>query len=79
MSTSLRLMLLGIALLLFGLTFPTTLGQLVFLPLRFIYEPAINPIASELLQYGLAAIFPIAGLVLAFVGFFHRDGEKPAA
>lgn len=70
MSTSLRFMLLGLALLLFGLAFQGALEVYIlhFLPLRALYE--LNRVSG---QYALASVFPVAGLVLAFIGFFMRD------
>ena len=65
-STSTDLLLLGIALLLFGMAFSTTVVHL-FLP----YIPpglAVSATAGYLLE----SIFPVAGLVVAFVGFFRR-------
>ncbi|HEV8193417.1 MAG TPA: hypothetical protein VGP82_18295 [Ktedonobacterales bacterium] len=59
-----KLMLLGIALLLFGLAFPTTL-----LPLL---EYWIAPFSRTppVTQAILTSLFPVAGLVVACFGFF---------
>jgi hypothetical protein len=67
-SSSLRFLLLGIALILFGLAFQGPMESLLFryIPYEFIsHSPTIG--------YVVAAIFPVAGLILAFVGFFKRD------
>ena len=67
MSTSLRLMLLGIALIVFGLTFDASILNLI---MRAVLE---NGVIARWFQDALASIFPLAGLVVAFVGFFKRD------
>ncbi len=66
MATSHRYLLLGIALILFGLAFPVTLGTLVY--------PAIaRTFDSRALIYVIESIFPLAGLIVALVGFFMRN------
>ena len=67
MSTSLRLMLLGIALIVFGLAFNVSILNLIMRP---IIE---NGVVARWFPDALASIFPLAGLIVAFVGFFKRD------
>ena len=67
MSTSLRLMLLGIALLLFGLALPDLENGLL---LPFVY---VHYFPSRAMFFLLDSAFPIAGIILVFVGFFRRD------
>ncbi|HEX8731466.1 MAG TPA: hypothetical protein VF725_05340 [Ktedonobacterales bacterium] len=67
MSTSLRLMLLGIALIVFGLAFEGSILNLIMRPI------IDNSIAIRWFPDALASIFPLAGLIVAFVGFFKRD------
>jgi hypothetical protein len=66
MKSSLRLLLLGIALILFGIAFPYLENGLL-LPFLYIFHP------SRAAVYLLGSIFPVAGLIVAFVGFFKRD------
>lgn len=67
MSSSLRFMLLGLALLLANLA----LGQL-FSDFFALYIVGLFK-ASRLVFDLLYAIIPIAGLILVFIGFFKRD------
>lgn len=67
MSTSLRLMLLGIALIVFGLAFESSILILI---MRAVLE---NGVVARWFQDALASIFPLAGLIVTFVGFFKRD------
>lgn len=67
MSTSLRLMLLGIALIVFGLAFDASVLNLIMRPLLE------NGPVARWFQDALASIFPLVGLIVAFVGFFKRD------
>jgi hypothetical protein len=60
-------MLLGIALIVFGLTFDVSILNLI---MRAVLE---NGVIARWFQDSLASIFPLAGLVVAFVGFFKRD------
>ena len=69
MSTSLRLMLLGITLLLFGLAF---IGPIENLILRAILQNGVVRVGPQF-QDALGSIFPLAGLIVAFIGFFKRD------
>ena len=66
MKASLRFLLLGIALILFGVAFPELENGLL-LPFVYVYHP------SRVMVYLLGSIFPVAGLIVAFVGFFKRD------
>ncbi|HZC04909.1 MAG TPA: hypothetical protein VE338_04650 [Ktedonobacterales bacterium] len=66
MKASLRFLLLGIALILFGIAFPELENGLL-LPFVYVYHP------SRAMIYLLSSIFPVAGLIIAFVGFFKRD------
>jgi hypothetical protein len=59
-------MLLGIALILFGLAFPEIENGLL-LPFVYVLQP------SRAVIYLISAIFPLAGLIVACVGFFTRD------
>jgi hypothetical protein len=63
-SASLRFLLLGIALILFGLAFQGPMESLIFRSL---------PLTSQSMSYLIASIFPVAGLIVAFIGFFKRD------
>ena len=63
-NTSVRVMLLGIGLLLFGLAFPTT-----FLPLIVVWSQAATHL-SRAAFYLLDSIFPLAGLIVLLIGFF---------
>lgn len=65
MTASLRLVLLGIALLLFGVTFPVALEQLIL--------HDVLKLDSLTTYYLLGSVFPLAGIILAFIGFFKRD------
>lgn len=65
MNRSLKFLLLGIALLLFGVAYPQVENALfVSFVLRFYL--------SRYVLYLLGAIFPVAGLIVALVGFFMR-------
>ncbi len=65
--SSTNLLLFGVALLLFGIAFPTTVGRLVFTYL---------PMHSGLLVSNLIlSAFPVAGLIFAFIGLFARNRE----
>ena len=66
MPASLRFLLLGIALILFGIVFQGPMEALIFrnLPLH---------LTSQNMGYLIASIFPLAGLIVTFVGFFKRD------
>jgi len=66
MSAALRFLLLGIALILFGVAFPELVNGLL-LPVIYALHP------SRALIYLIDGIFPVAGLILAFIGFFKRD------
>jgi len=69
--TPVKLMLLGIGLILFGLVFPTTLLPL----LEFWLAPERRtPGVTEGI---LRSLFPVAGLVVVFIGFFI--GRRPSA
>ncbi len=68
MNRSLKFMLLGIALLLFSVAFPQIENALVA-PFFFrVYLPL-----PRYIVYLIGSIFPIAGIILAFVGFFMRS------
>jgi hypothetical protein len=67
MSTSLRLMLLGIALLLFSLATPQLTSEFF----AFVIMP-LHPY-SRLVPDLIVSIIPVAGIVLVFIGFFKRD------
>lgn len=69
--TPIKLMLLGIGLILFGLVFPTTL--LPFLRL-WIAPESRTPLVAQAI---LISLFPVAGLVVVFIGFF--TGRRPSA
>jgi hypothetical protein len=62
-------MLLGIALILFGLAFPTTL-----LPLLEYWLGSFGH-ATAVTELFLASLFPLVGLVVVFIGYFtvHRQ------
>jgi hypothetical protein len=66
MTASLRFMLLGIALILFGLALPEIENGLL-LPFVYLLHP------PRVAIYLIGAIFPLAGLVMALIGFFTRD------
>ncbi|MGH2500901.1 MAG: hypothetical protein ACRDID_00140, partial [Ktedonobacterales bacterium] len=61
------LMLLGIALIVFGLAFDVSILILI---MRAILE---NGTVARWFQDALASIFPLAGLIVTLVGFFTRD------
>lgn len=65
-SSSLRFLLLGIALILFGIVFQGPMESLIIYSLPF-------HLVSRTTGYLIVSIFPVAGLVVAFVGFFKRD------
>lgn len=70
MNASLKYLLFGIALMLFGPAFPEILH------LTFVYSVQyrlLSPLEGDL----LSLIFPVAGLIMACIGFFKR--EAPAA
>jgi hypothetical protein len=69
MTTSQRLMLLGIVLLFFGIVFPGSVEQVILRPLDYRIFDSSPAVTSEV----LASLFPMAGLVVALVGFFRRD------
>lgn len=65
MNRSLRFLLLGIALLLFGVAFPQVENALPLFVFRSYFPRYI--------LYLIGSIFPVAGIILAFVGFFMRS------
>jgi hypothetical protein len=63
---SVKLMLLGIALLLFGMVFPSTINPVLI----YYFGLALD---RGMLGAMIVSILPVMGLVLVLVGFFKRE------
>jgi hypothetical protein len=77
-TTSIKLMLLGIGLIIFGLAFPITMGQLFIVKVVELWLVAFSRYALETLVALVGSLFSLAGLILLFVGFFRRDTASAA-
>jgi hypothetical membrane protein len=67
---SVKLMLLGIALLLFGMVFPSTINPVLI----YYFGLALD---RGMLGAMIVSILPVMGLVLVLVGFFKREACLP--
>ncbi|HEU0027507.1 MAG TPA: hypothetical protein VFQ25_10360 [Ktedonobacterales bacterium] len=77
-STSIKLMLLGIGLILFGLAFPTSIAQLFMMMVVALRSVVFSQYALEMLAAVIGSLFSLAGLILLFVGFFRRETASAA-
>jgi hypothetical protein len=75
-TTSIKLMLLGIGLIVFGLAFPITIAQLFEMLVVALQLFRFSRYALEMLVAVVGSLFCLAGLILLFVGFFRRDAAS---
>lgn len=82
-ATPIKLMLLGIGLMLFGLTFYTTFVSLIVFPtlasmLMASTSGLVTKHELDALYTAIDSLFPLAGLILLFVSFFRRETANKA-
>ena len=79
--TSIKLMLLGIGLMLFGFAFFANVAngaQLFLVPFLTFKSVFVSRYALDAIYLVIDSLFPIAGLILLLVGFFRREPTSAA-